>query len=118
MSALLAALSATAAAALALPRAAQRLQLSRAKHPSLTGHARMARRVAGLIPHYTYSERAFFRSDDPEESVALRREAGFARLSELYRTRFARTRAETEAVRDGLSDLQFTGLYRVPFQYA
>ncbi|TXN02676.1 aminotransferase class III-fold pyridoxal phosphate-dependent enzyme [Methylobacterium sp. WL64] len=119
MSALLATLSATAAAALfALPKAAQRLQLSRAKHPSLTGHARMARRVAGLIPHYAYSQRAFFRSDDPDETVALRRENGFARLSELYRARFARTRAETDAVRGGLSDLQFTGLYRVPFQYA
>lgn len=119
MSALLATLSATAAAAvIALPKAAQRLHLSRAKHPSLTGHARMARRVAGLIPHYAYSERAFFRSDDPDETVALRRENGFARLAELYRTRFARTRAETDAVRDGLSDLQFTGLYRVPFQYA
>lgn len=116
MSALLAALS--AAAALVLPRAVQRLQLSRAKHPSLTGHARMARRVARLIPHYAYSERAFFRSDDPDEAVALRREAGFARLSALYRTRFAKTRAETEGVREGLSDLQFTGLYRVPFQYA
>ncbi|MEL6063436.1 MULTISPECIES: aminotransferase class III-fold pyridoxal phosphate-dependent enzyme [unclassified Methylobacterium] len=119
MSALLTTLSATVAAAvLALPRAAQRLQLSRAKHPSLTGHARMARRVAGLIPHYAYSERAFFRSDDPDEAVAARRENGFARLSELFTTRYARTRAETEAVRDGLSDLQFTGLYRVPFQYA
>ncbi|MCJ2056957.1 aminotransferase class III-fold pyridoxal phosphate-dependent enzyme [Methylobacterium sp. J-048] len=119
MSALLATLSVTAAAALfALPKAAQRLQLSRAKHPSLTGHARMARRVAGLIPHYAYAERAFFRADDPDETVALRRENGFARLSDLYRTRFARTRAETEAVRDGLSDLQFTGLYRVPFQFA
>jgi glutamate-1-semialdehyde 2,1-aminomutase len=119
MSALLTALSATTAAAvLALPRAARRLQLSRAKHPSLTGHARMARRVAGLIPHYAYSERAFFRSDDPDEAVARRREAGFARLAGLFRSRFARTRAETEAVRDGLSDLQFTGLYRVPFQYA
>ncbi|WP_342106802.1 aminotransferase class III-fold pyridoxal phosphate-dependent enzyme [Methylobacterium sp. SI9] len=119
MSALLVTLSATTAAAvLALPRAAQRLRLSRAKHPSLTGHARMARRVAGLIPHYAYSERAFFRSDDPDEVVAARRENGFARLSEAFRTRFARTRAETEAVRDGLSDLQFTGLYRVPFQYA
>ena len=119
MSALLATLSATAAAALfALPKAAQRLQLSRAKHPSLTGHARMARRVAGLIPHYAYSQRAFFRSDDPDETVALRRENGFTRLSELCRARFARTRAETDAVRDGLSDLQFTGLYRVPFQYA
>ncbi|MDP4003062.1 aminotransferase class III-fold pyridoxal phosphate-dependent enzyme [Methylobacterium sp. NEAU K] len=119
MSALLATLSATAAAAVfALPRAARRLQLSRAKHPSLTGHARMARRVAGLIPHYAYSERAFFRSDDPDETVALRRENGFARLSDLYRRRFARTRAETDSVRHFLSDLQFTGLYRVPFQYA
>ncbi|MBE7197329.1 MAG: aminotransferase class III-fold pyridoxal phosphate-dependent enzyme [Parafilimonas terrae] len=118
MSTLLATLSAATAAVLALPKAAQRLQLSRAKHPSLTGHARMARRVAGLIPHYAYSKRAFFRSDDPDETVALRREAGFERLTDLYRTRFARTRTETDAVRDGLSDLQFTGLYRVPFQYA
>ena len=119
MSALLVTLSAaTAAAVLALPRAAERLRLSRAKHPSLTGHARMARRVAGLIPHYAYAERAFFRSDDPDEAVAQRRETGFAQLSDLFRTRYARTRAETEAVRDGLSDLQFTGLYRVPFQYA
>lgn len=119
MSALLITLSATTAAAvLALPRAAERLQLSRAKHRSLTGHARMARRVARLIPHYSYSDRAFFRSDDPDEAVACRREAGFARLSDLFRARFARTRAETESVRAGLSDLQFTGLYRVPFQYA
>ncbi len=50
--------------------------------------------------------------------MASRREAGFARLSDLFRARFARTRAETESVRAGLSDLQFTGLYRVPFQYA
>ncbi len=78
----------------------------------------MARRVARLIPHYSYSDRAFFRSDDPDEAVACRREAGFARLSDLFRARFARTRAETESVRAGLSDLQFTGLYRVPFQYA
>ncbi len=119
MSALLVTLSATAAAAVfALPRAAQRLDLSRAKHRSLAGHARMARRVAGLIPNYAYSERAFFRSDDPDEAVALRREAAFARLSALFQARYARTRAATEAVRDGLSDLQFTGLYRVPFQYA
>ena len=27
-----------------------RLQLSRAKHPSLTGHSRMARRIAALLP--------------------------------------------------------------------
>jgi glutamate-1-semialdehyde 2,1-aminomutase len=118
MDALLTSLSAAAAIALALPPAVRRLQLSRAKHPSLTGHTRMARRIARQIPAYAYDSRQFFRADDPSEAVALAREAGFGRLSEVFRTRFARSRAETEAVRPGLSDLQFTGLYRVPFQFA
>jgi len=118
MDALLTSLSAAAAVALALPPAVRRLQLSRAKHPSLTGHARMARRIARAIPAYAYDSRQFFRADDPAEAVALAREAAFARLSDAFRTRFARSRAETERVRSGLSDLQFTGLYRVPFQFA
>ena len=43
--------------------------LSKAKHQSLTGHARMARRVASLLPFYEYDEARFFRSDDaPERS--------------------------------------------------
>jgi glutamate-1-semialdehyde 2,1-aminomutase len=33
-----------------------RLQLSRAKHPSLRGHARMARRMAPLVPFYEYDD--------------------------------------------------------------
>jgi len=118
MDALLTSLSAAAAVALALPPAVRRLQLSRAKHPSLTGHARMARRIARQIPAYAYDSRQFFRADDAPETVAAAREAAFARLSELFRTRFAKSRAETDAVRPGLSDLQFTGLYRVPFQFA
>lgn len=118
MSTLLVSVSAAAVAALAVPKAVRRLQLSRAKHPSLTGHVRMAKRVAGQIPRYSYDATRFFRADEPSEMLAKRRELGFQRLAELYRTRFAKTRAETEAVRDGLSDLQFTGLYRVPFQYA
>ena len=36
--------------AAALLRLKARLELSRAKHPSLTGHARMSRRIAGLVP--------------------------------------------------------------------
>ena len=118
MDAILTSLSAAAAVALALPPTVRRLQLSRAKHPSLTGHARMARRIARQIPAYAYDSRQFFRADDPAETVAQAREAAFARLSDLFRTRFARSRAETEGVRAGLSDLQFTGLYRVPFQFA
>ncbi len=37
---------------------------------------------------------------------------------ELYRERFAETRRATEDVRDGVSDVQFTSRYRVPFQYS
>ena len=95
-----------------------RLDLSRAKHRSLAGHARMARRVASLVPFYEYDERGFFRSDGAPEEVALRRRAGFLRLSRLFEERFAKTRHLTREVREGISDLQFTSLYRVPFQYS
>ncbi|MFZ4759553.1 MAG: glutamate-1-semialdehyde 2,1-aminomutase, partial [Burkholderiaceae bacterium] len=60
------ALSALALGALALtmfPRAKRRLELSRAKHRSLAGHSRMAKRVASLIPGYAYDEARFFGSD-------------------------------------------------------
>ena len=104
--------------ATSLAKLKSRLELSKAKHPSLTGHARLARRIAGLMPYYEYDTARFFRSDDPPPDVAARREAGFAQLAALYRTRFARTNAATAEAFDGLSDLQFTDAYRVPFQYS
>ena len=95
-----------------------RLDLSRAKHRSLAGHARMARRIASIIPFYEYDERRFFRSDDPPEAVAVRRQDGFMQLSRLYHQRFVQTKALTAEAADGISDLQFIGAYRVPFQYS
>src|SRR6516162_5279047 len=89
-----------------------RLTLSKSKHRSLTGHARLARRLAALVPFYEYDERRFFRADDAPEEVALRREAGFARLAEQLRTRFAHTARLTDEIRDGVSDVQFTRFVR------
>lgn len=106
------------AAALALVSARRRLTLSRAKHRSLTGHVRAAKRIARLVPGYDYGEERFFRSDDPPTEVAARRRAGFLRLAELYRSRFGRTTELTAEAYDGLSDVQFTSAYRVPFQYS
>jgi glutamate-1-semialdehyde 2,1-aminomutase len=106
------------AAALSLPALKARLELSLAKHPSLAGHARLARRVAALVPGYAYGEDRFFRSDGAPDEVEARRRAGFARLSALYRTRFARTLALTAEAKECISDLQFTAAYRVPFQYS
>ena len=102
----------------AVPRAVQRLDLSRAKHRSLGGHSRIAKRVATLIPGYAYDENRFFNSDGAPPDVVQRRRTGFARLACLYTQRFERSAAMTAQARDGLSDLQFTSSYRVPFQYS
>jgi glutamate-1-semialdehyde 2,1-aminomutase len=101
-----------------LVAARTRLELSRAKHPSIAGHARMARRVARLIPFYDYEEARFFRADDAPDDIAGLRRDGFMRLARLYRERFATTSAFTREAADGVSDLQFTGAYRVPFQFS
>ena len=108
----------SALAAMALPRLLHRLELSRAKHPSLTGHSRMAKRLAALVPFYSYDEERFFRSDGAPADIAVQRRAGFMRLAELYRQRFSKSAALTGETARGLSDLQFTGAYRVPFQYS
>jgi glutamate-1-semialdehyde 2,1-aminomutase len=107
-----------AALAISLVSLRQRLELSKGKHWSLSGHARMARRVASLIPFYEYDEASFFCSDDAPPEIAARRRAGFMRLSDLYKSRFAETARRTAAVAEIISDLQFTDAYRVPFQYS
>ncbi|MCX7054448.1 MAG: aminotransferase class III-fold pyridoxal phosphate-dependent enzyme [Proteobacteria bacterium] len=94
-----------------------RLELSAAKHPSLAGHSRLARRMAALVPHYEYDEPAFFSADDAPADVVELRRAGFTRLTTHYAERFAKTATLTREVEDEISDLQFTGRYRVPFQF-
>jgi glutamate-1-semialdehyde 2,1-aminomutase len=111
-------LSATAVLAVLFIKLKARLDLSRAKHRSLTGHARMARRVASLIPFYEYDEHRFFRCDNPPETIAVRRQDAFSRLSGLYRERFAKTSALTAEAAPAISDVQFTAAYRVPFQFS
>jgi glutamate-1-semialdehyde 2,1-aminomutase len=102
----------------ALPRAKQRLELSRAKHRSLAGHSRMAKRVASLIPGYAFDEDRFFNSDGAPAALVEKRRAGFAQLAATLGQRHAKSVAMTLQARDSISDLQFTGNYRVPFQYS
>lgn len=110
------ALGAVASAA-SLSKLKSRLEQSSAKHPSLPGHTRLARRLASLAPFYEYDSDRFFCSDDAPAEIAALRRAGFTRLSEVYRERFARTARLTAEVEHSISDLQFTSTYRVPFQY-
>ncbi len=108
----------TAVLIASLAKLKTRLELSKAKHRSLAGHARMGKRIASLIPFYEYDEAQFFRADSAPDDIAARREAGFARLSKLYRDRFEETNQLTAKVKDSISDLQFTEAYRVPFQFS
>jgi len=94
-----------------------RLLLSRAKHPSLGGHARLARLLARLIRYYEYDETRFFTADDAPPEVAAARRAGLMQLAQLYAQRFAAGTALTREVARSVSDLQFTTRYRVPFQF-
>jgi glutamate-1-semialdehyde 2,1-aminomutase len=110
--------TAAGAAAAAFPKLHARLALSRAKHRSLTGHSKMSRAVARLIPHYEFDIDDFFRSDGAPADIATQRQDAFFRLASLYEQRYPKGRALTKEAAERISDLQFTRAYRVPFQYS
>ena len=55
--------AAVAGAAIAFPKLNARLALSRAKHRSLTGHSKLSKTVARLLPFYEFDNDDFFGSD-------------------------------------------------------
>jgi len=97
------------ALALSLPYVKKRLELSRAKHPSLTGHSRMAKRVVSLLPGYEFNETQFFSCDGAPEAVAENRKNSFYQLANLLQTRHEKSISLTANAREINSDLQFTG---------
>ena len=107
-----------AALAAIFPRVKSRLELSRAKHRSLAGHARMSRFAAKWVPYYEYGEDQFFCADGAPATIAAQRKAAFERLSAEFVARYPKTVALTGTIRDSVSDLDFTGRYRVPFQFS
>jgi glutamate-1-semialdehyde 2,1-aminomutase len=111
-------LAGMAALLAALPKLKQRLELSRAKHPSLAGHSRMAKRVARLLPGYSYDETQFFGSDGAPSEIVERRRFSLQRMEALFDRRYPLSAAATSEAADAISDLQFTSAYRVPYQYS
>ena len=72
-----------------------RLQLSVAKHRSLAGHSRMARRFASWVPFYEYGEADIFGVDSAPPDCQAKRRAGLTRLSETFAARFKTTLEKT-----------------------
>lgn len=94
-----------------------RLRLSRAKHPSVGGHARLARRLARQVPYYSYDEDTAFACDGAAPDVVDRRRRGFKLLSRELRRGSPCSLAATRELEPMVSDLQFTNANRVPFQF-
>lgn len=110
-------LAAAAAGVALLPRLKRRLELSAAKHPSLAGHSRLAKRIARLVPFYALEGDDFFSADGAPAGIRSMRAAALGELAATYARRFARTSEQTRVASASISDLQFTGRYRVPFQF-
>ncbi|MGI9133783.1 MAG: aminotransferase class III-fold pyridoxal phosphate-dependent enzyme, partial [Rhodoferax sp.] len=98
-------------------KAKSRLELSLAKHRSLAGHPRMAKRIASLIPRYTYEDTHAFGIDRAPLEVVARRRVAFDALVQRFQSQFPQTLKAGSDLAKGLSDLQFVSAYRVPFQF-
>jgi glutamate-1-semialdehyde 2,1-aminomutase len=73
--------------------------------------------VAALLPYYGYDEQQFFACDGASAEVAAQRRAGFERLAAELHSRAPASIKFSDSLADGLSDMQFTDSYRVPFQF-
>ena len=112
-------LSALAAAVLLMvvTRLRNRVELSLAKHRSLAGHPRIAKRISALFRSYSYDEVNAFGLDGATPSVVEDRKRAFGALVTQYGLRFSKGRQASLEVVSGLSDLQFVNAYRMPFQF-
>tara|TARA_R110001592_G_scaffold357416_1_gene660671 strand:- start:256432 stop:258147 length:1716 start_codon:yes stop_codon:yes gene_type:complete len=94
-----------------------RLRLSRAKHPSLRGHAKWSRRLAKLVRYYEFDETRFFSSDGAPPDITRQRQSGMRRLQTDIVAKQPETLAYCESLQNIISDVNFTSAYRVPFPY-
>ena len=94
-----------------------RLRLSRAKHPSLRGHAKWSRRIARQVAAYSFNHEQYFVSDGAPAEIAEQRRAGLSRLAQASAARSPKSLAYAATLDSRISDVSFTSAYRVPFPY-
>ena len=109
--------AAAGAGAWALSRGWSRLLLSRAKHPGMTGHPRMAVALSRLLPAYAYADHEIFDRDGAPADVARQRREGFMALASRLSGKAPSTLAASAELERDVSDVAFVNQYRVPFQF-
>lgn len=95
-----------------------RLQLSRAKHPSLRGHSKWSRRIAALIKSFSYNEQVFYQTDGAPDDVAVKRKKALQDLGVTIQKQSPRTFEHALSLEQNISDVQFVSHYRVPFPFS
>jgi glutamate-1-semialdehyde 2,1-aminomutase len=96
----------------------QRIQLSRAKHRSLSGHSRIAKKLTKIFPGYHFDDDMFFKCDKAPKEIENSRRAAFYKISDTLNSRHPLTLEVSMHSRDDISDMQFVSAYRVPFQFS
>jgi glutamate-1-semialdehyde 2,1-aminomutase len=94
-----------------------RLQLSRAKHPSLRGHSKWSRRVARFIPFFSYDGERFFNSDGAPAAVVTQRRKAITQLQDSLEQGCQHTLNYCQGLENSISDVRFTSHYRIPYPY-
>ncbi|MDP5030724.1 aminotransferase class III-fold pyridoxal phosphate-dependent enzyme [Paraglaciecola sp.] len=94
-----------------------RLQLSKAKHPSLRGHSKWSRRVARFIPFFSYDAERFYNSDGAPPKVVAQRRQAIKQLQGHIESCCPQTLSHSKNLENSISDVRFTSHYRIPFPY-
>lgn len=95
-----------------------RLQLSKAKHPSLKGHSKWSRRIARQIPMFSYSAEEFFSVDGASPKVTQKRQQGLTKLAKSLTEQMPNAADLSKQLSSSISDIAFTKNYRVPFPFS
>ena len=106
-----------AALLVTLQKLKTRAELSLAKHRSLAGHPRMARRAAAMLPAYSYDATSFYNADGAPAEILAQRRAALQRMVAEFEKRYPETTKRSQALEASVSDMQFINHYRVPFQF-
>ena len=77
----------------------------------------MSRRIARLIPCFSYDVSRYFNSDGAPAEIAEKRRQGMNNLRNQVMTKSPKTVAFGASLEDTISDVRFTSAYRVPFPF-
>ena len=92
----------------------RRLRLSRAKHGSLAGHVRWAKRLSRLLVTVDYDAPQVFACDGAPPAVVEQRHQAFDALMAALREQSPQSTELAAMASPCVSDMQFTSRYRVP----